>query len=427
MKISPRGIVMTGLMSFISLSTYAQVSLPFSQNWTDVGLITINDDWSSVPGIVGYRGDDLTTATGTDPQTILVDGSSTEVDVNANQTNPNTFATGGVAEFEITNPTIALTGSNTADAPHIVLRFSTTGVQTITVSYNLRDIDGSADNAVQPVAVQYRVGGTGNYTNLAAGFVADATSGPNLATLVTPVSVVLPSDADDQGLVEVRIMTTNAAGSDEWVGIDDITVEYESALPVTLSSFTGAYEDGGSVHLAWTTLTEVNNYGFDVERRAAGPAEFATVPGSFVAGHGTTTEPHAYAFIDHPGPEATGLVYRLRQIDLDGTLSYSEPVSVDLPTSAGEQVPRIFSLSQNYPNPFNPETSIRFTVSTTGRATLAVFNALGQEVTRLFDGIAESNRQYTVTFRGEQIASGVYVYRLDTAEQTALRKMIFIR
>jgi len=74
-------------------------TLPFSQNWTNTGLITVSDDWSGVPGIVGFRGDDLTVVTGTDPRTLLADGSATPVDVNANQTTPDPFKTGGASEF----------------------------------------------------------------------------------------------------------------------------------------------------------------------------------------------------------------------------------------------------------------------------------------------------------------------------------------
>ena len=93
----------------------------------------------------------------------------------------------------------------------------------ITVSYNLRDIDPTADNAVQQFALQYRVGSSGNFTNVPAGYVADATTGGS-ATLVTPVSAVLPAEASNQPLVQVRVMTTNAASNDEWVGVDDIRV-----------------------------------------------------------------------------------------------------------------------------------------------------------------------------------------------------------
>jgi DNA/RNA endonuclease G (NUC1) len=200
-------------------------TVPFSQNWSNTNLITALDDWNNVPGIIGYRGDALTASTGTDPQTILADGSATPVNVWANQTDPNTFLSGGVAEFDtLPNPTVALNGSGTADAPHIVINLNTSGTTAINVAYNLRDIDGSADDAVQPVALQYRIGNSGNYTNLPSGFVADASSGPNQATLVTAVSVLLPQACENQPLVQVRVITTNANGNDEWIGVDDINI-----------------------------------------------------------------------------------------------------------------------------------------------------------------------------------------------------------
>lgn len=198
---------------------------PLSQAWSDTALITANDSWTGVPGIQGFLGQDITTVTGADPQTLVgTSALANDLDVIANQTNPN-ITNGGVAEFDgIANPTVALQGSGTADAPHLVVYLNTVGRSGITVSYVLRDIDASADNAVQPVALQYRVGAAGDFVNLPAGFVADATTGPSVATLTTPVSVTLPSAADNQSEVQVRIITTNAAGSDEWVGIDDLSV-----------------------------------------------------------------------------------------------------------------------------------------------------------------------------------------------------------
>ncbi|MBX7218680.1 MAG: putative Ig domain-containing protein [Blastocatellia bacterium] len=200
--------------------------LPLSQNWTTTTLITANDNWSGVAGIEGYLGQDITTTTGVDPQTLLTTSAiANDLDVIANQNNPNTNATGGVGEFDgIANPTIALQGSGTADAPYVMLYLNTTGQSGITVSYNLRDIDGSTDNAVQPVALQYRVGNTGNFTNIPTAFVADATTGPSLATLVTPVSAMLPAACNNQPVVQVRVITSNAVGNDEWVGVDDIVV-----------------------------------------------------------------------------------------------------------------------------------------------------------------------------------------------------------
>jgi hypothetical protein len=195
------------------------------QDWSDTGLISANDDWSAFGGqIVGYRGDGLTSSTGVDPQTVLADGTGTPVDVNANQTNPNTFTTGGVAEFQIANPTIALNGSNTADAPFLLVSLSTTGFRDITVSYLLRDLDGSADNALSPIALHYRIGNSGDFSNVGAAFVADASAGPNLSGPDIPVSATLPGLADDLGILQLRIMTTNSPGNDEWIGIDDIRI-----------------------------------------------------------------------------------------------------------------------------------------------------------------------------------------------------------
>lgn len=211
--------------AFATTTLHSLAGGNFSQDWTNAALISTNNDWSGVPSIVAYRGDDLTTLTATDPQTIVAPNEPGVVNVIANQSNPNSLTTGGVAEFDgLANPTIALQGSGTADAPYLMLYMDATGVSSITISYDLRDIDGSTDNAVQQVALQYRVGGTGDFINLSTGYVADATTGPSLATLVTPVSVTLPAAANNASMLEIRIMTTNAAGNDEWVGVDNIQV-----------------------------------------------------------------------------------------------------------------------------------------------------------------------------------------------------------
>jgi len=197
--------------------------LPFAQDWTNTDLITTDDDWSNVPGIVGYLGEDNTTTTAPiDPRTVL-DERMTTVNVMANKTNPN-LTTGGVAEFHLSNPVVALQASGTADSPFILINLNTSGYTHIQISYNLRDIDGSSDDAVQPVALQYRVGNSGTFINIDSAYVADATEGPNLAGKVTPVSVTLPPAAANQPLVQVRIITGNASGNDEWVGIDDLQV-----------------------------------------------------------------------------------------------------------------------------------------------------------------------------------------------------------
>lgn len=105
---------------------YVLANSPFTQDWSNTGLITADDDWSGVSSIIGYRGDDLTTATSVDPQAVTADG-TTVVDVIANQTNPN-LSTGGVAEFQLANPVVALQGSGTADAPFLLICLNTLGV-----------------------------------------------------------------------------------------------------------------------------------------------------------------------------------------------------------------------------------------------------------------------------------------------------------
>lgn len=198
-------------------------SLPFAQDWTNPDLITTDDNWDGVPGVIGYRGDGLVAATNVDPQTVVADGSTTPVDVNANRTDPGAFATGGVAEFQggteiAGNPVVAFQGSSTADAPHLVATVNTTGNTGIRVQYNLRDIDTGA-TTTQQVALQFRVGTAGNYTSVPAGYVNQAANGGT-----TPVNVVLPAAADNQGTVQIRVITTDAVGSDQFIGVDDIRV-----------------------------------------------------------------------------------------------------------------------------------------------------------------------------------------------------------
>ena len=187
----------------------------------NAGLITVIDDWSGVPSITAYRGDDPVAGTGVDPQTIVADYSAV-IDVNANRNDPSSFTTGGISEFDgIANPTVAFQGSGAADFPNMVIYVNTLGIPNVGLSFDLRDIDGSLDNSIQQIALQYRLGNSGNFINVA--YVADASSGPSLATLVTPISASDPAWGN-QAEVQFRILTSNAVGSDEWVGIDNIAV-----------------------------------------------------------------------------------------------------------------------------------------------------------------------------------------------------------
>ena len=255
----------------------------FSQNWSDTSLITSNDAWDNVPSIMGYLGDvDAASPTAVDPQTRL-QASSGAVDVIANQTNPNTNTSGGVAEFEIANPVVALQGSGTADAPGLVIHLDASGRENIVVSYTLRDIDGSADDAVQSVALQYRLGDTGAFTNVPAAYVHDASEG-GTATKETLVNVTLPAAVNGAAQLQLRIMTTNAASNDEWIGIDDIQVSSSSAGPKL--TYTGSINetaafDGTVEGVITITLTGETFMGTDGQPLAG--ATVGNLPGGLFA------------------------------------------------------------------------------------------------------------------------------------------------
>jgi predicted extracellular nuclease len=246
-------------------------ALPFSQNWSNTGLITANDNWSGVPGVEGFLGQDIVSTTGANPQTLTgTSALANDLDVIANQLNPNTNSSGGATEFDgIANPVVALQGSGTADAPYLLIHLDTRGRSGVTVAYTLRDVDGSTDNAVQPVALQFRVGNSGAFTNVPAGFVADASSGPSLATLETAVSAVLPPGADDQALVQVRIITANAVGNDEWIGVDDISITAGTTTPALSINDVSVTEGNSGTTTATFTVSlsapaGAGGVGFDV-------------------------------------------------------------------------------------------------------------------------------------------------------------------
>jgi 5'-nucleotidase len=207
-------------------------TFPYSQDWSNGSLITTNDDWSGVTGVQGYLGQDLTTATAIDPQTVTGESAAlNDTDVVANALVTSTA--GGV--LEIDGNTIAMQGSGTADAPYVAFHLDLTGQTNVSFAFNAKDLDAGADDATQQVAVQYRVGASGTFTNIPAGYIADATTGGS-ATQVTARDIALPVEVDNQASVFVRIITTNAAGNDELVGIDDISISAEggtSALSVT--------------------------------------------------------------------------------------------------------------------------------------------------------------------------------------------------
>jgi photosystem II stability/assembly factor-like uncharacterized protein len=203
-----------------------------------------------------------------------------------------------------------------------------------------------------------------------------------------------------------------------------------SPLPVELTSFT-ASSSGSTITLQWKTATEVNNYGFEIERkqiplnpplqggsRAAGEAGGFNKVG-FVEGNGTTNSPKSYSFVDKSASGKTS--YRLKQIDRDGKFKYSQSVEVEVGS-----IPKELSLHQNYPNPFNPATTIRYDLPQQATVKIAVYDMIGREVATLVNETKEAG-SYEVIFSAQQLASGVYFYKLSAGAYTSMKKLMLMK
>jgi hypothetical protein len=193
-------------------------------------------------------------------------------------------------------------------------------------------------------------------------------------------------------------------------------------IPVELTSFT-AVVVGNSVQLNWSTASETNNMGFEIERKVFSPqfpvsnSEWNIV--GYVDGKGTTTEIHNYSFTDQNVVAGT-YAYRLKQIDFDGTLNYSNAVEVDLNGLS------TFSLEQNYPNPFNPSTKISWQLPIASHQVLKVFDVLGIEVTTLVDEYKPAGI-YEIDFDAGSLSSGVYIYKLQAGDFVSVKKMLLTK
>ena len=185
-------------------------------------------------------------------------------------------------------------------------------------------------------------------------------------------------------------------------------------LPVELSYF-NANISGSVVNLNWRTETEVNNYGFDIERKANKDWEKI----GFVQGNGNSNAPKEYSFEDDELYGGSEFQYRLKQIDTDGQFEYSDIVEVEI-------TPDKFTLFQNYPNPFNPITTIRYQLPTQSKVVITVYDFLGAEVMSLVNEIKEAGF-YEEGINAVGLASGAYIYRIVAGDFVATKKMILIK
>jgi len=204
----------------------------------------------------------------------------------------------------------------------------------------------------------------------------------------------------------------------------------EQPLPVELISFAGNY-DGKSALLSWITATELNNYGFEIERASANSLPGADGKSSpaktwqkigFVQGGGTSNIPREYQFTDLHIPSSDTVFYRLKQIDTDGGFEFSGIVEI----YTGGLLPDKTILYPNYPNPFNPATRIKFSIGREAKVTLRIYDQLGRMVAELINE-RKNPGEYETILDGSDLASGVYFYELKADQFREVRKLMLVK
>ena len=215
----------------------------------------------------------------------------------------------------------------------------------------------------------------------------------------------------DGGYVVVGYTLSSGAGvHDAW-----LLRTVPSVVPVELVSFSANGTEEGML-LEWTTASEVNNQGFEIQR-SGDMISFVAL--DFVHGKGTTTVGQNYSYLDK-SPANRIKYYRLKQIDLNGDFQYSGVIEW-----SGSPVGS-YSLGQNYPNPFNPSTVISYTLPATGFVELKVFNSKGELVRILVRSVVQAGEN-SVEFDASGLPSGAYFYRLESNGIALSGKMLLLK
>ena len=186
-------------------------------------------------------------------------------------------------------------------------------------------------------------------------------------------------------------------------------------VPVELVSFSASAKDG-AILLRWSTATEINNKGFQVERKSS-TEEWSKI--AFVDGNGTTTNPHIYSYSDN-SVKSGSYSYRLKQVDFDGSYKYSDIAEVSFNAVTK------YELAQNYPNPFNPSTTISFSIPEASNVSLKIYNTLGQQVQTLVSGFKEAG-SYKIHFDAKNLTSGLYFYKIEAGTFSQVKKMMLLK
>ncbi len=204
---------------------------------------------------------------------------------------------------------------------------------------------------------------------------------------------------------------TDALGSENTTP-QTLTVTACSTLPVTLTTLSATPKDNSTVILQWSTSSESNNRGFEIQRSTDG-RNWSMI--GFVNGAGNSSTTMNYSYKDE-NLSARHYYYRLKQIDIDNRFVYSPTVSAILD---GKET---FVLEQNYPNPFRNETILKFTLPRASKVNLSLFDMNGRLVKTLINGSKESGT-HAISFNAGSLSSGLYYYRLQTGDFSAVKKM----
>ena len=201
------------------------------------------------------------------------------------------------------------------------------------------------------------------------------------------------------------------------IGVGESTT---GPLPVELTGFSITVS-GEVVLLNWTTATEVNNYGFEIQRADVGSQisenEWETL--GFVNGHGNSNSPNDYSFGD-TNPISGNVCYRLKQIDNDGKFKYSDIVELK------NNLLKEYVLKQNYPNPFNPTTVISYSIPKASYVSVKVFDVLGNTITTLVNESQEAGN-YKINFNATELSNGIYFCKISANNFTSVKKMLLLK
>lgn len=203
----------------------------------------------------------------------------------------------------------------------------------------------------------------------------------------------------------------------------------DNSLPVELTAFKAEYQ-AGAVVLTWITESETENLGFIIQRKTVGanhdlPAEWSQIASyvdtKSIAGHGSASEAHEYAYTDAAVVSGATYRYRLADVDYCGKITWHEEVEVE-----DAQVSLVFGLQSAYPNPFNPRLTIRYGLSEDGQATLKVYNLRGQLVETLINTYALKGA-YSTTWQPQNLSAGMYIVRLQSGNCITMQKVVFVK